>query len=150
MELKENIEKILSEYPEFAHLYLVKATLNKLGKTAKASVIIDSDTVLTIDDCTQLSRMINRWAEEKHILPDDYTLEVSSPGAESDLLFLRQYVKNIGRQLKVTKKDQTQVTGTLVQTSAEKIQLEIKQKKTSTTVEIPFEEIKKANVQVAI
>lgn len=150
MEISAFIEKNLLENEQFQHLFLVKLNVNEVAKTKRINVFIDSDGPLTIEDCTKLSRLINKAAEEENLIEGDYTLEVSSPGADAPLKFLRQYVKHIGRNLKVEKNDKTTVQGKLISANENQINLEIIEKKNSTTVEIPFSDIKKANVQVAI
>ncbi|MBY0425831.1 MAG: ribosome maturation factor RimP [Cytophagales bacterium] len=150
MELSSFIEKTLIESEALNHLYLVKLNVNDLGKTKKINVYIDSDGPVTIEDCTKLSRKINKAAEEENLIEGDYTLEVSSPGAESPLLFNRQYKKNIGRNFKVEQQDKTVIEGKLIHADESTVQIEVTVKKNTTIVEIPFSEIKKANVQVTI
>ena len=45
--------------------------------------------------------------------------EVSSPGISGPLVFLRQYVKNVGRKVEVTMNDGTQIEGTLTHAGPE-------------------------------
>ncbi len=150
LEISAFIEKNLLENEQLQHLFLVRLNINEVGKTKKINVYIDSDGPLTIEDCTKLSRIINKAAEEDHLIEGDYTLEVSSPGAESPLQFVRQYIKHIGRNVKIEKIDKSLLQGKLTEANETNIHLEIIEKKNSTTVVIPFSEIKKANVQVAI
>ena len=67
--------------------------------------------------------------ELEEIIDVAFVLEVSSPGADSPLKFERQYTKNIGRTLKVTLEDLSEVKGTLTQVSNGKITLEPEAKK---------------------
>jgi len=150
LEISAFIEKSLLENEELQHLFLVKINVNEVAKTKKINVFIDSDGPLTIEDCTKLSRVINKAAEEENLIEGDYTLEVSSPGADAPLKFPRQYIKHIGRTIKIEKNDKTSLVGKLTSANEIQIQLEITEKKSTITVEIPFPEIKKANVQVAI
>ena len=48
-------------------------------------VTIDSDEGITIDDCEAMSRAIDPVLDEHDPIPDQYLLEVSSPGIERDL-----------------------------------------------------------------
>jgi ribosome maturation factor RimP len=57
---------------------------------------------LSIDDCVRLSRQIQHLIDEKRLVESDYRLEVSSPGLDYPLRHEWQFVKNIGRLLKIT------------------------------------------------
>ena len=57
---------------------------------------------LTINDCVQLTRQVQHLIDEKQLVNGDYRLEVSSPGLDYPLRAEWQFVKNIGRLLKVT------------------------------------------------
>ncbi|MBK8555606.1 MAG: hypothetical protein IPL65_07475 [Lewinellaceae bacterium] len=84
-----------------------------------------------------------------------YVLEVSSPGLNRPLKFLRQYHKNIGRTLEVTLLDKTQQTGILKGADEQQIMLEQlvverdgkKKKEVLVEVSIPFDQIEKALVK---
>jgi len=120
-------------------------------KPWKFTVIVDGDQGIMIDDCAALSRALNESLEGE--ISDPYTLEVSTPGLDHPLKLKRQYKKNIGRGLKVVRKDKSIVNGALKQTEEEKIVLETEiglGKKTEVKIiEIPFTEIEKAFVTVS-
>jgi ribosome maturation factor RimP len=99
-----DLTAILKQYAE-AHLAEDQAhfliTVEKVGKSAsRYAVIIDGDTGVSIDYCSQLSRYISRRIDEElgeNI--DPFTFEVASPGVERPLMFERQYPKHIGRSI---------------------------------------------------
>lgn len=69
-------------------------------------VIADRRTAnVSIDDCVRITRQIQHLISEKNLLSEDFRLEVSSPGLDYPLREDWQFVKNIGRLLKI------QVTG---------------------------------------
>ena len=57
---------------------------------------------LTIDDCVRLARQVQHLIDEKQLVASGYRLEVSSPGVDYPLRAEWQFVKNIGRLLKLT------------------------------------------------
>ncbi len=121
--------------------------------TNNARVYLDGDNGITIEKCIQFNRKMVAIIEETNILPaDNFSLEVSSPGIDTPLLLHRQYVKNKGRLLEVVLADDTPVTGTLMEVAERNLVLEVttgKGKKAVTEQkEIPFDQIKKAVVQV--
>jgi ribosome maturation factor RimP len=88
------------------------------------------------------------------LIKDNYTLEVGTPGLDQPLKLKRQYAKNVGRGLKVHKKDRAIVQGLLKESDDEKIVIESElkekgKKKEFTQTEIPFSEIEKAIVMVS-
>lgn len=94
--------------------------------TNRVKVLIDGDEGVTIDQCAEINRFILQRFDRDQ---EDYALEVSSPGLGQPLRLLRQYQKNIGRNLEVQLKDGTVTTGTLESVTDEHIVLKPKSKK---------------------
>lgn len=74
------------------------------------TVEIDSDTAVDIDRCVELSRSIEQAFDRE---ADDYDLEVGSCGITSPFKVLRQYKKNIGRDVEVLTRDGKKYKGLL-------------------------------------
>jgi ribosome maturation factor RimP len=113
MKIKEILAQRLAEKfeePDFADCYLVE--IKEVGGK-RIEVYVDSDSGLDIRKCQQITRHLTVLWETNPEIGEKYDLEVSSPGITRPLQFPRQYVKNIGRNLVVTKKDGTVVTGAL-------------------------------------
>jgi ribosome maturation factor RimP len=143
----------------FHDCYLVDLTLagNKL------TVFVDADEGLSLKRCQQISRFLEERIEAGHMMPEKYILEVSSPGVDRPLLMKRQYVKNIGRSLKVELKQEEEgrkketVKGVLTKVGEETITLEYeekikegkKKKKIKTEREIPFSQIDRSKVLIS-
>jgi ribosome maturation factor RimP len=91
-------------------------------------------------------------------VPEDYTLNVSSPGMGNPLRVREQYIKRIGRQLKITTFSEDRLEGRLVKVLDHGIEFLLeplegkskpgkKKKKAmeqSSSIKIQFEDIKKA------
>jgi len=150
MDLKEKLKDLAEKSLVNPAHFLVEVVVSK-HKPWKFTVIVDGDQGIMIDDCAALSRALNESLEGE--ISDPYTLEVSTPGLDHPLKLKRQYKKNIGRGLKVVRKDKSIVNGALKQTEEEKIVLETEiglGKKTEVKIiEIPFTEIEKAFVTVS-
>ena len=73
-------------------------------------VEIDNDEAVCIDDCVELSRFI-----EEHLDRDseDFELEVGSAGITSPFKILRQYQKNIGKEVEELLASGMKLTGIL-------------------------------------
>ena len=108
-EVKQKIEQLLEPLLENDKFFVVdiKVSLSKLN--SKVTILLDSDEGIKIDECRAISRQLGE--ELDVIMPEKYTLEVSSPGVDVLLKSERMYRKNIGRSLKVTMKDGTEITG---------------------------------------
>jgi len=116
----------------------------------KLEVFIDSDEGVKFWQCQKLSRHIESYLDESEVLGSKYILEVSSPGADKPLRFRRQYPRNIGRTISVTKVDGIILEGKLLEVTDIDISIEIKgPKKKEVKVErIKFEEIDKTIILI--
>lgn len=112
MALKEAVIKYLDEIIAETDYYLVDVVVSESKIRKKITVYIDSDEGIQIDQCGKVSQALGKELEE--IIEDAFVLEVSSPGADSPLKFERQYLKNIGRTIKVTLNDLSEVKGQLL------------------------------------
>ncbi len=150
MDLKEKIKELAERSLTNPAHFLVDIVVSK-HKPWKFTVIVDGDQGITIDDCAAVSRSLNESLESD--ISDPYTLEVSTPGLDHPLKLNRQYQKNIGRGLKLVKKDKSIVNGELKLVEEEKITIEIEtgqgKKAVLKSIDIPFIEIEKAFVTVS-
>ncbi|MBL7863344.1 MAG: ribosome maturation factor RimP [Cyclobacteriaceae bacterium] len=120
---------------------------------SKITVVIDGDNGVTIDDCGELSRSLSSRLDEMDFGTSRYVLEVTTPGVDHPLKLQRQYVKNVGRGLKVQRRDKSLVSGKLDRADAAGVVLkqEIKEGKkvSEREIVIPFNDIEKAFVMVS-
>ena len=75
------------------------------------SVIIDGDKGVTVSECMRVSRNIEHNLDREE---EDFSLEVSSFDISHPLTMPRQYIKNIGRKLKVKTNNDEKFEGTLL------------------------------------
>jgi ribosome maturation factor RimP len=90
---------------------------------------------------------------ESGLFPEgEFSLEVSSPGIDEPLKLHRQYVKNTGRQVEITRNEGDVLTGLLKAVSETDITLLVEsgknKKKTTTEHIIPFSNIKTTRIQI--
>lgn len=148
---------MLQEILQETDCYLVS---QKVDKANNYKFFIDNDGDFKIADCIKINRKLRNMVDESELYPEgNYSLEISSPGVEEPLLHLRQYRKNIGRLVEITHTDATikPQTGRLSAVTETSIALEIGKKSnnkaiktpvSTTTVNIEFENIKQAIIQV--
>ncbi len=56
---------------------------------------------ITIDQCASVSRRISDWNESAAVLPEDWSLEVSSPGVNRKLIKVEHFSASVGERVKV-------------------------------------------------
>ncbi len=56
---------------------------------------------ITVDDCTLVSRALERWLDGSGLLGSNYILEVSSPGIERPVRWRRHWERFVGRDVSV-------------------------------------------------
>lgn len=93
----------------------------KIGAGNQISVFIDGDKGVTISDCVDLSRHIEKSLDRDR---EDFSLDVSSHGAAKPLTMPRQYKKHIGREFEIKLNDGNKVEGSLVECNDDEIKLE--------------------------
>jgi ribosome maturation factor RimP len=145
-QITEKLESLI----EGSTLFLVEI---KVKPTNNIKIFLDGDNGVTIEAVSKINRALYKYMEETELFPNgDFSLEVSSPGVDEPLKFLRQYKKNIGRKVEVTLNEGEQpIEGTLKEATETEVTIEEvigKKKETKETV-IPFNNIKKTVVQIS-
>lgn len=67
----------------------------------------------TLDEVAEASRQISQKLDQADPIRSEYVLEVSTPGAESNLTRPRHYLRNIGRRIQVRLRNGETLEGTL-------------------------------------
>ena len=84
------VEEVLSD-----DMFIVEITV---GAANQILVSVDSNAGISVGECVQISRHVEGSLDRE---VEDFSLEVSSPGLSTPLKVLRQYLKNIGREVEV-------------------------------------------------
>lgn len=146
----ELINEKLDENPEF---YLVDLKINNANK-----IYIEIDhkqNPISINDCIGFSRQVEHNLDREE---EDFELEVTSPGLSQPFKVHHQYVKNLGKEVKVMLNSSKSVQGMLEEVNEEEVmisfetkeKIEGKKKKLKVQHEqrIKFEEIKETKIIV--
>ncbi len=146
-QIERMVTELLSSEPEY---FVVEV---KLKPTNNIKIFIDGDNGISIEKCVYFNRFLYKKIEQANLFPDgDFSLEVSSPGVDNPLKFLRQYQKNIGRNVEVAFNDGSLKEGKLIEAGGQDLileQLKGKGKKTEKQkLVIPFSNIKTITVQI--
>ena len=111
-------------------------------------IIVDSESVLTLDDTAKLTRSIKNASETLSEFPDGVRIEVSTPGLDWSLSEPFQYKKNLNRNLDVVydeNKSSTKVTGKIVRVGDKSFELETDNK----ILSLSYDQVKSALVNVS-
>ena len=153
-DLKHVILDLVEKHlPDEEH-FIVEVKIDRVADKTKILILVDADQGMTIAACASLSRALSGELETNELLEEAYTLEVSSPGLDYPLTEKRQYLKNIGRTLKVFLLTGEEVLGKLKEVEEQGIKLVVtKKEKGKKSVEeehsFAFNELKKSIVQVS-
>ncbi|MEY3649098.1 MAG: hypothetical protein RLZ13_1983 [Bacteroidota bacterium] len=153
-DLKHVILDLVEKHlPDEEH-FIVEVKIDRVADKTKILILVDADQGMTIAACASLSRALSGELETNELLEEAYTLEVSSPGLDYPLTEKRQYLKNIGRTLKVFLLSGEEVSGKLKEVEEQGIKLVVtKKEKGKKSVEeehsFAFNELKKSIVQVS-
>jgi len=146
--VKELVDEAIAEN---ASLFLLDLNF---GPENSIKVVVDGDSGVPLSECIRISRNVEHNLDRE---AEDFSLEVTTPGAAEPIVDPRQYKKNIGRILMV-KTAEGKLEGTLVEVNEKEISLNWKTRepkpvgKGKITVEkqqtIPLSEIKQAKVKI--
>lgn len=124
MTFKDQIETLLNQcLAEREDLFLIDL---KISPSDDVTVIIDGDHGVSVQDCLDVSRAIEfNMDREAH----DFSLQVMSAGLSEPLTLVRQFKKNIGRDLDVLLNDSSKIEGELSKVEEDKITLILRYRK---------------------
>ncbi len=115
-------------------------------------IYIDKPEGVTHEDCANVSREVGTILDVEDAVPGSYTLEVSSPGLDRRLRNVADYERFTGSKIKLQTRDlvenQKHFEGRLTKFESGRVTLEIggSKKHAPRTVEIPYEQVEKANL----
>lgn len=101
-ELLEQIKSVAEPILEKNEAFLIDLKFSKIKNARKFIFYIDKDNYVTIEDCSVISRDLEKVLVEEHLLTESDQIEVSSPGVDRPLKFLRQYPKHRNKNFSVT------------------------------------------------
>ena len=71
------------------------------GRNKLVRLFIDKPEGITLDDCESVSQQISLILDVEDLIPEDYTLEVYSPGLNRKLTKIEHYLRFLGSEVKV-------------------------------------------------
>ncbi len=116
-------------------------TVSEFGATIYR-VMINSKDGITLDQCAEVTRMLNPLLDVTPPVNGDYRLEVSSPGIERKLKSLKHFDASVGEKVKVVLISNEVLKGPLLKVEGSMLTIDDEQVGEQT---IPFDEVIKAS-----
>ena len=111
-------------------------------------IFIDKEGGVTVDDCANVNKELGYLIEAKNIIDYHYVLEVSSPGLNRPLKKEKDFMRSIGKMIKLELarpvNKRSKFTGRLTNVKEGMISLLVDD---GSLVELPLKEIDKARVK---
>ena len=146
--IKENIVGISNELAEKLGYFVIDVIIRGDSRKRILEVFVDAEKNVSADDLAEMSRELNEIIESENLIKESYRLEVSSPGVDRPLKFLKQYPKHINRKFEVVYKSadsEEKFTGKLIAVERDLLTFQEKEK----NILIKFNQIITAKVLIS-
>ena len=146
--LTERLTELAAPAIDAAGLELVEIEVRGSHGSRVVDLIVDADDGVSVDACARLSREISAVLDEVDPIDGKYTLRVSSPGVDRPLRRPRDFARNIGRPVRLVRRQPTElpgeVTGTVVATDENAITLEVE----GEPLEVAYSDVDHGRIQL--
>ncbi|VAX18708.1 Bacterial ribosome SSU maturation protein RimP [hydrothermal vent metagenome] len=150
----ESLWAIIKPVVEGEALELVDIEITGRGKTPVLRIYIDKEGGVTVEECAKVSRQAQLALTAENYMDSSYTLEVSSPGLTRPLKKPADFKRAVGSlaclvlRNTVIDVDSGKTLGVIAGANDTGVTFEIKGEGKS--VEIPYPDIKKANLEIEL
>lgn len=131
---------------------LIEVSLLGRGKRTLLRVFIDREGGVTLNDCQVFSRRLEALLDVEDPLRDSYTLEVSSPGLDRPLKNRKDFMRSIGKLVRIATKENINnrsfFVGRLVGVNGDLLRLSVSEG--GEEFVIPFDIISKARLEIEL
>jgi ribosome maturation factor RimP len=116
------------------------------GRTTPATLrlLIEKAGGVNLDDCEKVSRAVAGVLDAHDPISTAYMLEVSSPGAERPLHEREQWLRALGLRVNVRFRSgeaDTVVEGRLLAVGDDTVEVEIRERRAMSSVQVPFADV---------
>lgn len=143
---EQQLTEMLTPTVEAAGYQLWGIELARAGKLTTLRIFIDKADGIMVEDCAVVSREVSALLDVEDPIPNEYTLEVSSPGMDRPLFTEAQFAQYVGQKvevkLTVPQEGRRKFKGLLTALDGDMLVMEVDGKPYS----LLFDNIDKANV----
>lgn len=145
----EEVKRLAEPVLQSQGLELVDVEYQREKQGWVLRIFIDREGGVNIEDCAEVNRELGTLLDIRDFIPNAYVLEVSSPGLTRPLKKLADFLRYRQRLVKIKTwqpmgKGGRVFKGRLIDVAEEKIILQT----TEGVIEIPFQSIAKANLEI--
>ena len=97
----QRVEGIIKPFADELGLDIWDVTFKKEGSQWYLRIFIDKEGGVSIDDCVDLTHAVSKPLDDADPIPQNYMLEISSPGVERELTRDEHFEKYIGSPVMV-------------------------------------------------
>ncbi|MBG0764893.1 MAG: ribosome maturation factor RimP [Tissierellales bacterium] len=146
-------EEILNEILVDEDIFLVEVDYTKENNIYYLKVYLDTEDGITIDQCSDVSRILSNKLDELDYIEDSYFLEVSSPGIDRPFKTNEDFKRNLNKLIEVNlyakKNGEKLYVGKLINIEDDSITIKIENKENK-EIKFKIDEIAKANKHIEI
>jgi ribosome maturation factor RimP len=145
----EKIRNLASPAAESLKLELVHIEIAGTRAKKVVRIFIDKPGGVTIEDCADLSRLLDVSLDAEDLFAGPYVLEVSSPGLDRELYSIADFARFAGNLAKIRIKPESELPklliGRIVAVAGDDIVFDDRE---AGKVTIPYSKVAKANLKV--
>jgi ribosome maturation factor RimP len=112
--LEENIRVAAEQAVKDNGFFLIDINLRGFAKNRVIEVFIDGESYISAEDCAKVGRELNSLIQQGSLIDSAFRLEVSSPGVDRPLKFLKQFHKHLNKTFEVSYKQEDMELRTFV------------------------------------
>jgi len=96
------LKDLFSDYLKEQNFDLLEFIYRYEGKNLALRILVDKpEGGISIDECANINNQISRLLDEKDLLQERYTLEVSSPGLGRPLVTKKDFLRCLNKAVKI-------------------------------------------------
>ena len=112
--LEENIRVAAEQAVKDNGFFLIDINLRGSAKNRVIEVFIDGESYISAEDCAKVGRELNSLIQQGSLIDSAFRLEVSSPGVDRPLKFLKQFHKHLNKTFVVSYKQEDMELRTII------------------------------------
>ncbi len=147
--IDERIHDVAADVAADRNLEFVRSEIAGTKRSPLVRIFLDKEGGISVEDCAEASREIEAVLDREDLIPTKYVLEVSSPGLERELYDLGDFQRFSGKLAKL--KTRSEINGARTHVgwidSVKGQNIALRDRK-GIVVEVPFDQIEKANLKV--
>lgn len=144
-EFSEELKKALQPILDADAIELVEFVCVKTKKALLLKLLVERrEGGISLGDCVKLNKKIRNYLDTTNIAGQDYTLEVSSPGADRPLKTKKDFLRGINKRVKIFLKEaingKIETNGIIVSVEDDNVGIDV----SGTVLKVPLDNVLRA------